>query len=261
MVRPRARRLLGALFASGVALPGCALVLGIEEAREDPSLTPAAHGAGGGGSASEEGSKGGATTDGTGGSTSTASSASNGGGGESGAKGVTPCDEYCDEIVDNCDPAGTAQPPLRQYADVGQCLAACRLFAVGEPGDRGVNTVECRLTRARSAQSEPTDCNVAGPYPGSDGCGTVCEAYCTLMMGACNVHSTGEPEGYYFEDWQSCMAACALVPDTQAYVFHPDTNVITGNHMACRIYHALVATEGDIEHCDHAMGGSLCVPE
>ena len=79
-------------------------------------------------------------------------------------------------------------------------------------------------------------------------------------MGACNEQTTQGQEGYFFSDYGACMLACERVPDDKPYAFGPNPNIITGNHLACRIYHAVVATEGDFEHCDHAIGGSLCVP-
>ena len=241
------------------------MVLGIEEAREDPSLTPSPAGEGGSANGGGAGTTGGSTAgSGSGGTSSTGGSPPTGGsdnGGSGGGGGPSLCEQYCAEVVPNCDPEGTAEPPLKQFADVEQCLAACALFPPGEPGVRGVNTIECRLISARSAQSEPMfACPAAGPAPGADGCGSPCEAYCTLMMGACTEQSTSGTEGYFFEDLEACMEACALVPDTQPYVFDYDPDLITGDHLACRTYHAVVATQGDFEHCDHAIGGSLCVP-
>jgi hypothetical protein len=80
------------------------------------------------------------------------------------------------------------------------------------------------------------------------------------MMGACNEQTTQGQDGYFFTDHAACMLACQQVPDDRPYAFGANPNIIVGNHLACRIYHAVVATEGDFEHCDHAIGGSLCVP-
>jgi len=268
----RPRRALLAALASAAAAPsiGCEVVLGIEQARVDPSLSPSQAGTGGGSSGSNGaggsdpggspngGGKGG--TDPSGGSGNDGAGGSSAAGGSGGAPQKTLCEEYCEEVIGNCDPEGGAEPPLKQFADSAQCLAACALFPPGEDGDRGVNTIECRLTRAQSAQSEPSiECPRAGPAPGTNGCGTPCEAYCSLMMGACTEETTFGEAGWYFEDYETCMTTCAQVPDTQPYVFSPDTNLITGNHLACRIYHVVVATEGDFEHCLHAMGDFPCV--
>jgi hypothetical protein len=207
MVKRRPRAVLGALASIAALSIGCEVVLGIEQARVDPTLSPSEGGTGGasasgsdGGSSGSKSGGGSAGSDPSGGSgnanTSGGSGANTGSGGTAGAPQKTLCEAYCEELTGNCDSSGSGST-LRQYADLSQCLAACTLFPRGEPGDRGVNTIECRMARARSAKSEPSfECPRAGPVPGENGCGTPCDAYCTLMMGACNEQTTLGEDGY-----------------------------------------------------------------
>jgi hypothetical protein len=135
------------------AAPGCALVLGIEDANLDPL--------GGGGQAGS----------GSGSDASTVDAA----GGEDG------CALYCETVLSNC------QGEHAVYASPEICTATCAFFEPGTAGDASGNTVACRTrhaTLARSTGEPGSHCPAAGP--GGDGsCGSNCEGYCTVFMRAC----------------------------------------------------------------------------
>jgi hypothetical protein len=211
--------------------------------------TPNGGSAGDGAGGTDSGGSGGATA--TGGSTSS--------GGTGGTVPETLCGEYCSTIIANCDPTDTSKPRMPQYNDLEQCLAVCELLPPGEPADRNVNTVECRLRLARQAEYEAVNvCPQAG-IAGMDACGSSCEVYCGLINQVCTAETTEGLDGrYYFDDEAECMTACASVPDMPP--FSVEADLFGGNHLQCRLYHLLVSTLDGIEHCEHAVGWSICVP-
>ncbi|HVR19489.1 MAG TPA: hypothetical protein VMS65_07330, partial [Polyangiaceae bacterium] len=203
---------------------------------------------------------GGAPSGGNGGTVSQGGSGGDGAASSGGSGGMVPetlCGEYCATVIANCDPTDTTKPRLPQYNDMDQCLAVCELLPPGEPNDRNVNTVECRLRLARQAEYEPLNvCPQAG-IAGVGACGSSCEAYCSLMNQVCTETTTEGLSGhYYFDNPEDCMAACAEVPDMPP--FSVDDDLFGGNHLQCRLYHLLVSTLDGIEHCEHAIGYSIC---
>jgi hypothetical protein len=200
------------------------------------------------------GGKGGAGNGGTGNTTT----------GEAGGDSepeLTLCERYCDAVMTNC------KGRYEQYRDFPGCVDVCRAMTPGSPGDRDVDTVECRLRQAGFAESEPfVYCASSGPL-GAGECGSNCATYCNLIQTACTPETTeGNLEPSYFDTTEDCLAACtALVPDentpdqytTSAAV---DPVCFMGNHVYCRMYHvtsAIVEGAPD-EHCPHAMGASPC---
>lgn len=269
----RSIQLLG-LLALGA---GCSQVLGIEDAHVDSALL-----GGSGGNTSQSGSleDAGAGVDSVAGKTaeqggSVTTSGGSGGsggstpkGGEAGDKGeagapptATLCESYCDAVMSNC------KGKYEQYRTFDQCVEVCKRLPEGESGDEDVNSVQCRVRQAQFAESEPfVYCKSAGPL-GAGKCGSNCVAYCSLMQTTCTPESTaGNLELSYFDDSQSCLAACGAIPsheDDPAQYSSSATaspSCFVGNTVYCRMYHVAAALEKDTpdEHCPHAMGGDPC---
>ena len=274
------RRLLAASLATTLVAAGplgCENVLDIEEAHLITGGTSSVGGTGGdtvGGSAGASGTEasggsatgGSNTTGGTsepggsGGSGGTSPGGGSGTGGMAGTGGSVPatlCGEYCATVIASCDPADASKPRLPQYNNMAQCLAVCALVPPGQPSDRNVNTVECRLRLARQAEFEPLNvCPQAG-IAGVGACGSSCEVYCGLMNQVCTEATTEGLSGhYYFDDEADCLDACREVPDMPPFSVDPE--LFAGDHLQCRLYHLLVSTLDGIEHCEHAIGYSIC---
>lgn len=306
-----------ARFGLGLALValGCNELLGVEDARVDPTLLPAKGGsagtnaesasgrggsgatggistgtggtatAGRGGSMGDAGGDGnedggappggggkasaGTTSDGAGGGSAGSSAGTANGGtgnvmegeGGTGEPELTLCERYCDAVMTNC------KGRYEQYREFGECVAVCRTMTPGSPGDRDVDTVECRLRQAGFAKSEPfVYCKSSGPL-GAGECGSNCATYCNLMQRTCTPETTeGNLEPSYFETTEACLASCtALVPtettpDEYTSSATVDPPCYVGNHVYCRAFHvtsAIVEGAPD-EHCPHALGAEPC---
>lgn len=76
------------------------------------------------------------------------------------------CDVYCRIVMDACTGANA------QYADIAGCVAACGGFGLGgTPGDLTGDTVQCRLSHARAAESDPAvHCAHAGAASPAGAC-------------------------------------------------------------------------------------------
>lgn len=207
----------------------------------------------GGTGAETSGGKGGASNAGTGNTTE--------GDGGSGEPEVTLCEQYCDAVMTNC------KGRYEQYREFSQCVEVCQRMTPGKPGDRDVDTVECRLRQANFAESEPfVYCTSSGPLGGGE-CGSNCLTYCNLMQTTCTAETTeGNSDPSYFDTTEDCLASCtALVPgentpDQYTTSASVDPVCFMGNHVYCRAYHvtsAIVEGAPD-EHCPHAMGASPC---
>jgi hypothetical protein len=217
-----------AVLASFVALGwlgGCASILDIEQAHVDERAAQKEH---------------------TGTQVDAATSAPGSDGGAS-ADGGTLCERYCSLVMTNCRDA------FAQYSAPENCLAACQALPEGTPGDQSGNSIQCRLRNAELAPTEPpTYCSAAGPSGGGV-CGTVCEAYCTMMDVAC---STG-----YFADDAACELDCTALPDLGSYTVDSAAAMFRGEHQQCRLYHVNAALLDADFHCPHAYGGLPCEDE
>jgi hypothetical protein len=160
------------------------------------------------------------------------------------------CNLYCTEIMKNC--GGDRQ----QYENQSQCEKVCSLLDLGNPEDGEVNTIGCRLRRARSAATAE-DCLAAGPFGGGV-CGNRCQSYCQIL----GKHCPGVP-GSPFEDQGSCAEACGRAP----YVFDPNDieSSFTDSgkdNLNCRMHHLLLSLPTEVEraiHCPHgAVVSSVC---
>lgn len=257
-----------ALSALTLALlaPACAQVLGIEDAVEDPTLNETNGGAAGQGGSGLSGNAQGSQASGGGGNQTSGGSGAKAQGGSAGSDGGTTggtagtpgvCDEYCADMKDYCE------LDYPQYKDRDQCHKVCSVLPEGQLGGADGNSAACRLKYAGKARyAAGTElaayCRQAGP--GGDGrCGTNCDGYCAIMMVACTEESSPL---YHFDDLGTCLAACAELPAANISYDVRDPLVFDGNHVQCRIFHATSALMADAdEHCEHAMGVTLCESE
>jgi len=170
---------------------------------------------------------GGNTTDDTG---TGASSVPTGGDEDSG--GNFDCATYCERITANCTGA------LAQYTNVQLCEATCGNFDVGEQSDVEGDTLGCRLYHAGAAKDDPaTHCTHAGPG-GNGQCGANCQGFCTIAVRACPA---------VYSDEAACESTCAGFSDAESY----DASDVSGDTLACRLYHLTVATVYAADHCPH----------
>jgi hypothetical protein len=254
---------LGGVFVLVFSAAACAQMLGIDEARVDPGLNPPPATGGGGTTIDASG--------GSAGSTSAEAGPPGGAGGASGAGATTPdsgnppdagsdsndspiCRQYCSDVMEYC------QGDLKQFVDSAQCLKSCAFYAEGLISDADGNTASCRLKyagKARYALGTEKDayCRKAGP--GSEGtCGTICDGFCTLMMGTC----TPKFAPYNFPGVSECLTACRILKDSPPYSVS-DGTLPDRNDAQCRLFHACSAVMDPDEHCEHAMGVTMCDPK
>ncbi|APR82011.1 Hypothetical protein A7982_07360 [Minicystis rosea] len=168
-----------------------------------------------------------------GGEGGTGGSTGGSGGGSGGAADTPNCDEYCTKVTTNCTGATAV------YTSKEVCVAACKYIPVGTAADTTGNTLGCRTYHAGAAAGSTANATLHCPHAGPGGaeyCGSNCDGYCNLAMGAC-------PSLYSKLD--DCLTTCATFTDTE-----PFTSQVSGNTLQCRLYHASVAA-GDDTHCDH----------
>jgi hypothetical protein len=252
------RTSVGGVTALMLCAAACSQVLGIEEAHIDPGLTPPPTTTGGSIDATSSGGSGGSTSVDSGGpgGTGGAGGGMAGSGGGSLDAGVDSsdsalCRQYCSDVMDYC-PGN-----LKQYVDSAQCLKSCAFFPEGLITDMDGNTASCRLKyagKARYALGSERDayCRKAGP--GSEGtCGNICEGFCTLMMGAC----TPKFAPYNFPTVDACLTACGMLKDAPPYTVS-DGTLPDRNDAQCRLFHVCSSVMDPDEHCEHAMGVTMC---
>lgn len=258
---------LGAIVLAALAA-SCSQVLGIEEARVDPSLSGSISkvdgGTGGGGSGPTSATAGATSSGGTsiGGMSNGGSAGQPGTDASNDGAGVTAidgsdggsavCRQYCDDLMSFC--TGN----IRQFVDTAQCLKVCALFPEGDVATEAVDTASCRMkyaAKARYAAGSERDayCRKAGPA--SDGtCGAICDAFCTLMMPTCTPARTAP---YFFSSKDSCLSVCGGLRDNPPYTVS-DGALPDSNDAQCRLFHATSAVMDPEEHCEHAMGVTMC---
>ena len=170
---------------------------------------------------------------GCGGDGSGGTGGSGGGTGGSGGAAEPTCEEYCTTVTTNCTGATAV------YTSKEVCLKACQFIPVGAAADTTGNTLGCRSYHAGAAAGSTANATMHCPHAGPGGaeyCGSNCDGYCNLAMGAC-------PSLY--ADLATCQTTCAGFEDVE-----PFTSQLSGNTLQCRLYHASVAA-GDKTHCDH----------
>ncbi len=155
------------------------------------------------------------------------------------AGGADPvCNRYCAEITNNC------KGPDRQYRDPAECAKFCALLTPGSAGDKGVDTVECRLAQAKLAASKEA-CVSAGPY-GGDVCGRRCEAFCTVVEANCS--ATAPPP---YSSRSTCIETCNGFPFDPKVGEGPDQPFKGADNLNCRGFHMILSLEDKVGHCPH----------
>ena len=249
----------------GVALLGgasCRQVIGIEDAELAPATLG---GAGGNGAVSSAQNTGGTSVVAIGGVPEAGnanvslplepqggsadaggqSSAGGSGGAAGDAAGPSVCDEYCTAVMASC--TGT----FAVYTSLDACLSVCAALPEGKPGDRNVDSVQCRLHAALIAADEvPHYCPIAGPG-GNGECGSNCESLCGLRENICATYKSG--------DLATCQQTCAKLSDLGTYSTDLNVGQYSGPHVQCRLYHVSAAAADDPEqHCLHVDGAAPC---
>ncbi len=150
------------------------------------------------------------------------------------------CTAYCEAIEDNCT-AGNDQ-----YFSLAACLESCSHIPDGNAADMVGNTVGCRTYHAGVAAGDPvTHCHHAGPT-GAGVCGSPCDSFCTIAMGAC----TGANQA--FPSMADCQTACSGFDMGPAY----SATSSNGDSYACRMYHLTNAAVDPAGHCSHIAANS-----
>ncbi len=235
---------------TSLALPGCAALLGIEEASCDSDIDPDNCPAENDDDADDDDD-----TDDDDASDDDAGDDDTDAGVDAGFDVEYPseqeCEEYCGILEDSCD-----TDELRQYVDEKACQVICgrylRLAVDDNDAERG-DSFECRLEQAQSAQlgERETGCAAAG-VTGDNDCGLLCEVYCDLMDAECHP----EFDEYFENDFNNCLQACNDVPRADTRF---NSNIQKGNTLECRFYHLMAAAGSARTHCPHAAGrGGVC---
>lgn len=150
--------------------------------------------------------------------------------------GALSCASYCTSITSSCTGANS------QYGSTAECMSTCAHFPEGTAADMSGNTLGCRTYHAGAAETgADVHCRHAGPG-GDNACGTNCEGFCTLVLGAC----TGA-NAQFGGNMSQCMTACAGYATTPPY----NSEQTGGNSFACRLYHATAASSNPALHCAH----------
>ncbi len=149
--------------------------------------------------------------------------------------GPATCDDYCTAILANCSGVEA------QYGSMATCLASCAAFPQGAIGDMSGDTLECRDYHAAAAAADATThCVHAGPG-GAGVCGANCAGYCDIVIDACTAGNM------VYNNLGECTTACGGFTDTEKY----DAGDMTGDTLACRLYHATAASTDPTTHCGH----------
>lgn len=169
------------------------------------------------------------------------------GGASDAAPAASLCERYCSAVMTSCSGA------FAVYTSLESCMAVCAVLPAGEPGDRNVNSVQCRLHAALVAQDEvPHYCPIAGPG-GNGECGSNCESLCQLRDGICAPFASG--------DDKTCLKSCENLSDLGTYSTDLGVGQYRGPHVQCRLYHLSAAAVADPEqHCPHVDGAAPCSP-
>lgn len=159
------------------------------------------------------------------------------------------CSDYCAMIGAHCT-MGHAQYFAGADNGMTPCMNACASFELGAAGETTRNTLGCRTYHADAAEGDPaTHCEHAGPG-GAGVCGNDCDGFCTIALATCPSQ---------FADMGACMSTCASFTDDTAY----NATVMSGNNLACRLYHLTAAANSDADaaiHCPHIAAGSpVCI--
>lgn len=160
---------------------------------------------------------------------------------------VPSCEHYCNIAMTAC------VEEHQVYEDIEHCLSACEVMDPGEPDDTVEDTVGCRLYHSYAALEAPsTHCSHASAA-GDGHCGVDnCVTYCRLTESLCAQEFAAE-----WSSQQECLDACSELDGADADSGFDIATASFGNTVACRIYHAVAATE-DSGLCAAAVGGEPC---
>jgi hypothetical protein len=173
-----------------------------------------------------------------------------------GPKEPPTCEKLCQTAQAICT------GDLAVYESAAQCLAACKVFPLGQSSDTTENTVGCRIYHALTASGAPsTHCMHAGPtgdghcgqHAATDATTGNCESYCELLEAACKT----DP-GYKFASVTACEAACKVDLATKGAA--PDSGYAikdaqSGDTLKCRTLQAVRAlTAMTTDACPAALG-------
>lgn len=151
------------------------------------------------------------------------------------------CMMYCAQIMTNCTGKNA------QYISPESCAAVCATFRPGTDGDVSGNSFACRLYHTGAAGMDAdTHCVHAGPS-GGGACGEPCEGFCTIAGAICPTE---------WPDAPTCASECAGFDGSEPY----DAGDVSGDTLACRLYHLTVAATDPAVHCAHTVAMSApCV--
>ena len=175
-----------------------------------------------------------------------------------------------------------ANDPFTNRAD---CDATCAAAypSTGAPGDLSGDTLQCRISHAKAATSDPAlHCvhaspsggGVCGPVAPSGTCtadqgcaggacvdavssatatGKSCKGYCAAYCEYLEWSCTGANK--QFDNTAECQRICAL-----QYPISGSPTDLAGDTVQCRIAHARAADADAALHCPHAgpSGGGAC---
>jgi hypothetical protein len=173
------------------------------------------------------------------------------------------CEHFCDVALNSCPADGENAI----YKDRAQCLDACSYFPEGAQGAKSGNSLTCRLHHANLARDAPqTHCSHASATGGGV-CGDACAHYCNRVTKSCNSATIGADNTFFATDAE-CMTYCSSndfkgdTPAVGSTIYENELEVTVGDSVACRTYHAGVASSQDpVLHCSHASpkGANVCV--
>jgi len=183
------------------------------------------------------------STEGTTGEPTSTTDLTSGSGTSGSTEGPTDarCMMYCAQIMTNCTGKNA------QYVSAETCAGVCATFRPGSDGDVSGNSFACRLYHTGAAGMDAnTHCVHAGPS-GGGACGEPCEGFCTIAGAICPTE---------WPDAPTCASECAGFDGSEPY----DAGDVSGDTLACRLYHLTVAATDPAVHCAHTVAMSApCV--
>ncbi|MEZ4224155.1 MAG: hypothetical protein R3B13_24615 [Polyangiaceae bacterium] len=152
---------------------------------------------------------------------------------EAPVSGSPECEAYCTDVMSACSAQFAAYPSRTS------CVQTCDALPRGEAAL--ANSVECRAAKAKLAvttQEPASDCPGAGPY-GLGTCGSICQAYCSLLEALCPAQASAVKD---------CESSCTALEASGVYDL---SKIAKGDTLECRIHHLTLAAQ-DASECDNA---------
>jgi hypothetical protein len=148
------------------------------------------------------------------------------------------CEAYCTEVAKSCGGAN------EQYRNTDECMKTCKMLDLGTEKDGDVNTIGCRLRKAKSAKTL-ADCVAAGPFGGGV-CGARCAAFCTIVGKNCLAVDKPPFEG----SEATCNEACPTFTFNPAEGEGPGQRAFSDS-LNCRTHHLILSLSDPKNHCPH----------